>query len=268
MNILGKARRLESKLARTLDRAAQRWTRSGPREPLEVLHAIVDAIEERLEPAGRGTHVFPFNSIKVSVVARSRETRARLASLFDGDPALRDRIGQRLREAGCDPAGLNVKVAYVAHAAPNWTDPDVHIEFDRVVPADVPPEPAPAPETIRLTVVHGAAEKPAYAFALARINLGRCVEVRDSQNRLIRTNQVVFSENAAAPNTTVSRRHAHLEYAGGQYRICDDRSAHGTSIVRNGRSINVPSGARGIRVQSGDELLLGEARVRVRIDRS
>jgi hypothetical protein len=270
MDILGTARRLESKLARTLDRAAQQWTKSGPREPLEVLQAIVDAVEERLEPAGRGTHVFPFNKIKVSVVAPSRETRVRFAALFDGDPTLQDRIAKRLRAAGCDAADVNVKIAYVAHGAPDWTRPDLHIEFDRVAPAEAPPERTSVPDTVRLTVIHGAAEKPAYVFSLARVNLGRCAEVRDSLNRLIRTNQVVFSEGATGANSSVSRRHAHIEYAsgpGGQYRICDDRSEHGTGIVRNGRTINVPSGVRGIRLQSGDEVLLGEARLRVKIER-
>ena len=38
MDILGKARKLESKLAQTFDRAAQQWSKSGPRGPLEILH--------------------------------------------------------------------------------------------------------------------------------------------------------------------------------------------------------------------------------------
>ena len=63
MDILGKARKLESTLARTFDRAAQQWSKSGPRGPLEVLHAVLEAVEERIEPAGRGTRVFPFNKI-------------------------------------------------------------------------------------------------------------------------------------------------------------------------------------------------------------
>ena len=72
MDILNKARKLESKLAHTIDRAAQQWSKSGPRGPLEVLHGILEAVDERIEPAGRGTQVFPFNKIKVTVV---RETR-------------------------------------------------------------------------------------------------------------------------------------------------------------------------------------------------
>src|SRR5687767_4242107 len=133
MDILRKARKLESTLARTLDRASQGWANSGPREPLEVLHAVIDAVEERVEPAGRGRHVFPFNTIKVSVVADSRDARARFAAILDGDPAvvgrpssgaptmrLQERIGKRLRDAGCDPADLRVTIAYVARSEPHW----------------------------------------------------------------------------------------------------------------------------------------------------
>jgi len=271
MDIFGKARRLESTLARTLDRAAQQWTKSGPREPLEILHAIVDAVEERLEPAGGGRHVFPFNRIKVTVLAPSRDARARFAAVLDGDSTLEERVATRLRAAGCDPAALRVRTIYASRPEPRWASPDYHIEFDRV------PEPDrtarvkdPAPASLRLTIVHGSAEKPSYAFSLARINLGRCAEVRDKVNRLIRTNHVVFAERAADPNPTVSRRHAHIEYVARSrhYRICDDRSAHGTGVVRSGRTITVPSGSRGVRLESGDELVLGAARIRVKIEQA
>jgi hypothetical protein len=264
MNILDKARRLESRLARSFEGVAEQWTRSEPRGPLEVMHAVMDAVAERLEPAGRGTHVFPFNRIKVTVVARSRHDRARFGALFDAAPNLQERVTTCLRDAGCEPANLQVRVAYADQAAPDWTRPDMHVDFDRVAAADVPPERPSAPEPIKLTVAHGAAEKPSYTFAATRVNLGRCTEVRDTSHRLVRTNHVAFVENGDSPNVTVSRRHAHIEYAG-EYRLCDDGSAHGTGIVRNGRTIGVPSGSRGVRLRSGDEVLLGEARVRVRI---
>lgn len=267
MDILDKARRLESRLARAFEGVAEQWTRSGPRGPLEQMHAIVDAVAERLEPAGRGTYVFPFNRIKVSVLAPSRQDRARFAALFDTAPTLHERITTRLRDAGCEPANFQIRVTYVEQPAPSWASSDMHLEFDRSVPSDVPHERLSAPEPIKLTVVQGAAEKPSYSFAAARVNLGRCAEVRDAGNRLVRANDVAFSENGGDPNATVSRRHAHIDYAHDvrQYRIFDDGSAHGTGIVRNGRTIGVPPGSRGVRLRSGDEVVLGEARLRVRI---
>ena len=283
MDILRKARKLESTLARTLDRASQGWANSGPREPLEILHGVIDAVEERVEPAGRGRHVFPFNTIKVSVVADSRDARARFAAILDGDPAvvgrpssgaptprLQQRIAKRLRDAGCDPADLRVTIGYVARSEPHWLRPEFHVAFDRVArAAPAPADSGPAP-AIRLTIIQGSADKPAYAFVLPRINLGRCAEVRDSLNRLVRTNHVAFADGPDAANHSVSRRHAHIEFTreSGQYRISDDRSAHGTSIVRNGRTIPVPAGSRGVKLQSGDEIVVGEARARIRLDES
>jgi hypothetical protein len=266
MDILAKARKLESKLARTFDRAAQPWSTPGPRGPLEVMHAVLEAVEERLEPAGRGTHVFPFNTIKLSVVAASREARARFAGVLDGDPTLQEKICNRLRAVGCDVSRLHVRVVYVTQPEPAWPAAEFHIDFGRVSQADLPVNLAPAPE-IKLTITNGSADKPAYALRLDRINLGRCAEVRDSRNRLIRTNHVVFKDGDAATNDTVSRRHAHIDYIekAKTFRLSDDRSTHGTAIMRNGTTIGVPPGSRGVRLQSGDEVILGEARLRVRI---
>jgi predicted component of type VI protein secretion system len=91
--------------------------------------------------------------------------------------------------------------------------------------------------------------------------------VRDSRNRLIRTNHVVFTDGAGQVNETVSRCHAHIDRGEGpgDYRLFDDRSAQGTTIVRNGKTVSVPVGTRGVRLQSGDEIVLGEARLRVKL---
>jgi hypothetical protein len=266
MDILAKARKLESHLARTVDRAAQQWSKSGPRGPLEVLHGILEAVDQRIEPAGRGTHVFPFNKLKATIVASSPDARARFAGVMDGSPTLLERVGRKLRDAGCEVPGLQIRVVYVAQADPTWSTPEFHVDFSRGAVQELPPpEPVPAPE-IKLTVSNGAADKPAYALALDRINLGRCAEVRDSRNRLLRTNHVAFTDAAGPINETVSRSHAHIDrIANGECRLFDDRSAHGTSIVRHGRTISVPTGSRGVRLQNGDELVLGEARLRVRI---
>jgi hypothetical protein len=186
--------------------------------------------------------------------------------VLDGPPSLQERIGATLRDAGCDVAGLQVKVVYVAQADPAWTRPEFHVDFSRgVVHGPPPPAPAPAHE-ITLTITNGAASKRGYTLALDRVNLGRCAEVRDKGNRLLRTNHVAFTDAAGAINETVSRNHAHIICApAGECRLFDDRSAHGTSIVRNGKTIVVPPGSRGVRLLSGDEIVLGEARLRVGI---
>jgi hypothetical protein len=268
MNILAKARKLETIIARTFNDAAQRVAPPGPREPLEILHAILDAVEDEVQPAGRGAHVFPFNRLEISVLASSREARARLEALFDEAPTLHDRILERLRAADCEMADLTASVGYVVEADVGWINPQFHVEFARVAQVTPIELPAPLQRRIELAVVCGVADVSTYSFAQPRIDLGRCAEVRDRRHRLIRTNHVAFADEGAGVNQSVSRCHAHVEYDDneGDYRIYDDRSAHGTGVLRNGRTLAVAPGSRGVRVQSGDEIVLGEARLRVTID--
>jgi len=274
MNILHKVRRFESDLTRTVERKAREWSKSGAMKPLEIAQAIVDAIVERLEPAPRGRYVFPYNRLQVSIVAAARDDRARFAAVLDSEPTLRERIAARLRDAGCDTDSMQIAVSFVPRSAAAWRTPEYHVDFARVTQPHAAPAPTPAPAAqdgardLHITIVHGKAEQPTYVFSLPRVNLGRCAEVRDSLSRLIRTNHVAFVDVAGDANHSVSRRHAHIEYVAGarHYRIRDDRSAQGTSIMRAGRMVPVTAGSRGIRLESGDELVLGEARLRVRID--
>jgi hypothetical protein len=268
MDILRRLRRLESTLARTVDAAAQKMTPTGPREPLEVLYAIVDSVEERIEPAGRGKYVFPFNQIRIYIAAGSPEKRARFEAVLGCDPPLQDRIVQALDAAGCPSSGLNVTTSYVDHREAGWTT-DFSVEFDRLAVFEQPPPPqtGAARPSLKLTIVQGASGKPAYLFTTSRINLGRGAEVRDHRHRLIRTNHVSFSECAEETNLSVSRHHAHIDFPADrdEYRLCDDGSAQGTSVQRNGLTIPVPPGPRGIRLQPGDEITLGEARLLVEL---
>jgi len=270
MDLLGKARRLESTIAARLDEAARGLVRSRPREPLAIVHAILDALDQEVEPTGRGTRVFPFNRIEISVVAPSPEARGRLEAVFEGDTPLRTRIVERLQSAGCSPTEVAVAIHYVDRAEANWRAPEFDLQFARVAEPDVEnPEHDSKPARIEITALRGVTERWTYSLAAARIDLGRCTEVRDSRNRLIRTNHVVFTEGSADVNQTVSRQHAHITYESstGHFRLHDDGSGHGTEIVREGRTISVPRGSRGVRLQSADEIVLGEARLRIKFPR-
>ena len=120
MSLLHKVRRFEADLTRAVEQKARAWSKSGAREPLEVAQAIVDAVAERLEPAARGRYVFPYNRLHVSIVAASKDERARFAAVLESEPSLRDRVNLRLREAGCDPGRLQIVVAYVPRPSPTW----------------------------------------------------------------------------------------------------------------------------------------------------
>src|SRR5262245_5260486 len=131
MDILGKARRFESKIARKLDSAARELIGSGAREPIEIVNLIVDAVEQEIQSSGRGRRVFPFNRLAVSVLAPTRDARARLEAVLDGEPSLRQRIVERLRAARCSVEDLVVDVAYVGRPQKSWSHQDFHVEFYR-----------------------------------------------------------------------------------------------------------------------------------------
>jgi pSer/pThr/pTyr-binding forkhead associated (FHA) protein len=270
MDLLRKARDLEGKLAGTLDRTVGELVRSGAREPLEIVHAIVEAARKEVQSSGRGRRVFPFNTITVTILAPTPDARARFESVLADGPSLRDRIVAHLGSAGCpiDDVDLDLTVDYDVRSRKGWRSPEFHIEFARVEkPERRAPEPDPAPPRVEVTVLNGTAERRTYALAASRrIDIGRCAEVRDSRHRLIRTNHVAFLERSGDVNQSVSRRHAHISYEplSRSFRLHDDGSEHGTGIVRQGRSLAVPRGARGVRLESADEIVLGDARVRIR----
>ena len=271
MDILDKARRLERHITRGLSGAARNLAGSSDRrEPIELIHVIVEAVEQQIQSGGRGIRVFPFNTIDLSIVAASDHARAVLDTVLTGSPSLRDRICDRLRLAGCTVDDLSVTTTYVPRAQRHWTDPQFAIAFSRVarLPQHAQPAEPPLPPRLDITVVHGAADHRTYAFALHRIDLGRGSDVRDVRRSLIRTNHVAFAENSSDANRTISRQHSHISYDSHsrQFRVHDDGSECGTKIVRKGRTVPVPFGTRGVRLHSGDEVVLGEARVRVKFE--
>jgi hypothetical protein len=262
--LMAKAQRLESTIAAGIEGAARRASGTPAREPLDIVHAIVEATAADVQPAGRGRQVFPFNQVRVAVVATTPRARTRLEVAFDGPPSLQQRIVSHLEAAGCSVPVLNVRVSFVPRPGPDWSEPDFNLTCARVA--------APAPAEgrtarLELTVTHGVAEQECYAFTSSPIAIGRGEEVRDSRQRLLRTNDLVFAEGGGDVNDTVSRRHARIEHdeASGTFRVYDDGSAQGTGVIRQGRGIAVPRGTRGTRLQSGDEIVLGRARVRVNI---
>jgi pSer/pThr/pTyr-binding forkhead associated (FHA) protein len=117
---------------------------------------------------------------------------------------------------------------------------------------------------LKIAVVNGTANRKAYAFREPTILIGRTIEAVNGRH--VRRNQVAFDND----NSTVSRGHARVKYETARpgYRVLDDGSARGTWIVRGGASIPVPHDPRGVRIQSGDEIHLGNAVLRVTIEAS
>jgi len=271
MDLSGKAQKIERRLARSLDAAIGELVGRDEPAPLELVHAVLDRAEREIQDIGRGRRVFPFNCVRLHVLAgpRDRDARARIDAVVAGPPSLAERLADRLASHGCARATVVTEVLYARQAAPDWQHTRFHVSFDRVTEPSLPVLPA-APAAgvprLKLTVTKGTGAQRVFVFSGGRIDIGRRAEVLDQRHRLIRTNHVAFAEDGADENQTVSRRHAHIELVGGEYRLWDDRSAHGTSIVRGGRTIRVAPGARGTKLAAGDEIVLGHARLKVAID--
>jgi hypothetical protein len=189
---------------------------------------------------------------------------------FAQDRRLENDVGESLQGAGCTlPAGFALDVETAEEGPKGF---EIAYAIHDVPPVPVPvqaPAVAPEPEAEsapgRLVVVRGKAAEESYTIEKPRTNIGRMQEITDSQQRIVRRNDIVFEEGADDANGTVSRAHAHirLDRAARQYRICDDESEYGTRIFREGRSIEVPAGnRRGERLCAGDEIYVGRACLR------
>jgi hypothetical protein len=273
MDFASKARKLEQRISRTVDAAVGEFVGRTAPSPIEIVHRVLDRAEAEIQDIGRGRRVFPFNRIRVQVVVADKESRARAAAVIDGPPSLSDRLIDRLRSSGCTIDRLETVVVYVRRRGRDWNDPEVHLDFERAEHAALrhasPDHAQDLAVRLKLTVLKGTAEQRSFAFTSRRVDIGRRSDVVDQRQRLIRTNHVAFTENGADENRTVSRRHAHVEFSEADrcYRLWDDRSAHGTTIIRKGRAIRVPAGARGTKLETDDEIVLGQARLRVTVEK-
>lgn len=254
-----------------MDILVGRLVGSSTQQPLEIAHALLEEIDRQVQPAGRGRRVFPFNHLTVELCASSREDKARLTAVIGDADSLRARIAERLRPL-CTLGPLEIRIRFRTSRPTSWGERAYHLELQQI---DSPPAhaharahaPAPTPSSIELTVINGAADRRRFSFTTDRVDIGRGAEVVDSRQRLLRRNQIAFGEDGSDVNQTVSRRHAHIVYreSSREYRIYDDNSSRGTHVIRKGTTIPVPPGTRGVALRSDDEVVLGQARLRVRV---
>ena len=263
-DVFENARRLEATIAERVEGAATRVTGGpGAREPLDTAHAIVDLVAREIQATGRGHRGFPFNQVRITLLAPTPRAKARLQAVIDGPDPLRDRITSRLATAGCDVDGLMVTVAYATKAKADWVQPDFDVECLRVDAREVPLVTSPG-HRLGLRVLAGETVSASYDLDADTVTIGRGTEIADDRGRLIRVNLIAFTDGAGDINATVSRLHAHVtREVGGTWRIFDDGSAQGTMVVRQGRGHVVSQWGRGIVLRSGDEIVLGRARLSV-----
>jgi hypothetical protein len=233
---------------------------------LDIRHAIVEAIERRVQPAGRGRRILPDGYVKVRVLAADSAAQRALRTVLDDAQSV---VGARLRELKCEvPVGFRVEVVYVRSRPASWAlGQRIAVEYPEQGAIEGSHPAAEAPPRLELTVLRGAANKRSYSFAGAVVRIGRSDAPVDDRGK-VRRNDVAFLEDDDERNKTVTRGHCEIRYnhATREYRIFDERSANGTRILRAGEVIEVPArDPIGVAIASGDELQLGKAAMRVTI---
>ncbi|MGI8990606.1 MAG: FHA domain-containing protein [Bryobacteraceae bacterium] len=250
-------------LDRWIGGVVKRWSHkvsggSPAPEVLEIRRDILNEVKDRIQPKGKGEYVFPYNQIAIQIGNPDSGRREAAEAAFAEDRSLERDVRDLLSEAGCRlPADFTVSVEITA----DETAQPFRIAFHRKKAAG---KPAPSRPAARLSVVRGRSETPQIDIHADRVNLGRLKEVIDERGSLRRRNDIAFAES----ETTVSREHAYIRFdpVTGKFRIYDYMSQRETSIFRDGRRIEVPrASARGVQLQSGDEIHLGDARVRFAI---
>lgn len=244
-------------LERRIDESLRRLFRedaepSRRRELIELQQAVFDAVDRRVQNLPRARRVFPFDEVLVQIPVHDEEHRAAAEMVFVTGGALREEIVEHLRRDNIEfPPGIRVDVSLVQTA--EIPDPVVVCRKSDPAPQTARVEPLRPRQSACLVLSSGEA----VPLSGSRIYIGRTAEVTDDHRRLVRRNHVVIG------GSTVSRAHAHIEVRDGEYRLFDDSSKFGTSILRGGAPIELPrSGGRGLALQDGDELSFGEARVR------
>jgi FHA domain len=233
--------------------------------PLEISGAVLDELERRVQPVGGGRRVFPYDRIVVRI-GQMNADRTALHAAMDGVSA---RLCARLGELQCDvPRAIDVKTVFLKKVPDGWPDGRLFsIECERAADA-FPAADARRRRSLHVAVMKGAATQKAYKFCGPAIYVGRSEEATDLLGR-VRRNDVAFLDNVDGVTETVGRAHARFQCGQetGEYRIFDDGSSNGTWIIRGAARIVVPAkDPRGVRVESGDEVRLGRALIRVSIE--
>lgn len=246
---------------------------SADATPLDIQHAILEAIESRTQPVGGGRRALPDGHVKVKVLAKDAADERALQLVLGGT---RDKAAARLRELQCDlPAGFAIDVSYVRKRPASWpADQPMAIEYAAETPETPLAAAAPGPSRsnaqpeLILTILRGRASSASYSLREPSVRIGRSAAPVDDRGHA-RQNHVAFDEEDPH-SRTVGRGHCEIRYdhGGGEYRIFDERSANGTRIIRSGQVIEVPpKDPFGVAIRSGDELEFGTASARVEIAR-
>jgi hypothetical protein len=237
-------------------------------EPVEIHRALLEDVEAQVVAAGGGRRVFPFDRVEVKLLAGNAEERSRLQAIATAGWDLEREVKERLRACGARfPDRLTVPVSVTGEAGPEFGGRRYALAFRQAAAGEAEASARAGRPVLHLAVLKGKAAQDAYDLAGDRVFLGRLEEVLDLAGRVKRRNDVAFLEEGEIEQT-VSREHARIawEPESHAFWLRDEGSASGTLLFRAGRSIEVSRhDRRGVRLESGDEIYLGRAALKVEI---
>lgn len=259
---MSRVQKLEHRIDQKLRQMLRSSSPDQALEPIELYRAILDEVTSRIDAMPRGRRIFAYSRVSVRVLLPNPERRRSYELVFtEADPLTRD-IKARFEENRVEyPTSFKVETELTDHLPLDVSERGFEVAYSN------PPAAAPRSDTIpiRLTILVGNAEKDKYELAKRRINIGRLAEVLDSDMRTVRRNDIALKDDSSVENSTVSRAHAHLEYDpdANRFRLFDDGSARGTTVMREGSLIPVPRGkSKGVLLQPDDEICLALVRIR------
>ncbi|ARA91994.1 MAG: FHA domain-containing protein [Bacteroidetes bacterium] len=252
-------------LDRSLTRVRALFQRA-PAEPLEFRRAILDDVERAAEPHRRH---FAFNRLTIHLLAESNRTRHLFEAALEGpDEPFSDAVHRRLADARIPvPEPLQVRWRFYRSIPERLTgcfgERPFYVEFTRRRTAT----------TATLTVLKGRTPKTRYVVKSRQtLTIGRLEEVVDERGRIVRRNALAFAdyEDETLPPEeraileTVSRIHARIGFdeAAGVFRVHDDQSTWGTSVVRTHLHVPIAVRQQPVALQDGDLIYFGKACVR------
>ncbi len=237
-------------------------------EPIEIHRAILEELESQVVAAGGGRRVFPFATVEVRLLAAGAEQRARLEAVVQEGWELERELRERLAPRDVRvPAGLAIGVSVTEEDGPEFGGRRYAISCRKADELGSEGTVLRGRPGLRFTILKGKTARETYDLTADRVYLGRLEEVLDAVGRVKRRNDIAFLEEGEV-NQTVSREHARIAWDAeiGAFRVRDEGSASGTRLFRDGRPIEVSGHDRqGVRLQSGDEIYLGRAAVRVEL---
>jgi hypothetical protein len=245
-------------------RVESAFGRGTAQTPLELRREIIEQVESRLVIDTCGSS-FPYAKVIIQLQPPTGALRDVFEAAFLQDQSLESDILTKLKDSQAKfPPELEILVELKSPGGATT-------ENTRMFQLDfVKPDPSHKPEIpgTRFVVIKGVAEQPEYGLKKERILIGRLAEVMDREGRLVRKNDVVFVDNGEDINSTVGRIHARIWFDAEKNDFCiiDEASRYGTRLIRQGRSMEIPGGnSRGVRLQSDDEIYLGQACVRFEV---